>query len=100
MVPVLSSAHTVEDPSPAVNSWAPYSGWWPVMEVDQLKVMVEAPTEVILPYQISSSTPTDPENCTALVHVVTPPPEIDVSVDPVRRWAKTTKTSPMVCGDT
>ena len=42
--------------------------------------MVDDPVEVTLPYQISSSAPTDPANCTPLVQVVTPPPETDVRV--------------------
>ena len=61
--------------------------------------MVEEPVEVTWPYQISVSPPKDPENCFSLVQVLTPPPEIDVTVrlaDP--DWAKTSSTSPTVCG--
>ena len=90
----MSKLHTVEAPRPAVNSWAPYSAVWPVIEVDQVKVMVEDPVEVMVPYQSSSSAPTDPVNCTALCQVVTPPPDTAVSVVPEARWAKTTSTSP------
>ena len=100
--PVLSMAHTVDAPRPALNSWAPYSAMWPVMEPDHVKVMVEAPVVVTLPYQSSASAPTEPLNCTALVQVVTPPPETDVTVVPVAllTWAKTASTSPTVLGDT
>src|ERR1700688_2885101 len=71
------------------------------MEPDQVKVMVEAPVEVTLPNQISVSNPTVPANCTALVHVVTPPPEIDDTLGAaVPTWAKTASTSPTVWGDT
>ena len=73
------------------------------MEVpDHVKVMADAPAVVTLPYQISSSPPTDPANCTALVQVVTPPPETDDTVPTVAvpAWAKTTSTSPAVLGDT
>ena len=99
MVPVLSRAHTVDAPNPAVNSWTPYSSVWLATEVDQVKVTVEEPVEVTLPYQISSSAPTEPANCTPLVQVVTPPPDTAVRV-PAARWAKTTSTSPTFCGDT
>jgi len=60
---------------------------------------VLAPVEVTVPYQISTSLPSDPWNCDAFFHVVTPPPEID---DTERVWPMipTTITSPMVLGDT
>src|ERR1700688_4086884 len=71
------------------------------MEPDHVKVMVEDPVVVTLPNQISVSNPTDPANCTALVQVLTPPPEIDDTVTPVvPSWAKTANTSPAVWGVT
>jgi len=101
MVPVLSSDHTVVDPNPAVNSWAPYSWVWLVTEPDQVKVIVEDPVVVTLPYQISSSPPMDPSNCTALLQVLTPPPEIDDTVTVlVDVRAETSSTSPVVWGST
>ncbi len=100
-VPVLSVAHTVEAPSPALNSSTPYSATCPVMELDQLKLTVADPVVVTLPYQISSSAPTDPAKLRALVQVATPPPETDDTVKPAALvWAKTTSTSPAVLGDT
>src|ERR1700722_13414397 len=100
--PLLSRVQIVFDPNPAVNSWAPYSMVCPVMELDQVKVMVDAPVVVTVPNQSSSSSPAEPANCTPLVQVVTPPPEIDdtlgVVVDPAS--ANTTSTSPTVWGDT
>ena len=56
-VPVLSTPHAVADPSEELNSWAEYSAVWPVIEPDQVTVMVAAPAVVTLPYQISSSAP-------------------------------------------
>ena len=52
-VPALSRAHTVFDPSPELNSWAPYSALCPAMELDHVKVTVAEPVVVILPNQIS-----------------------------------------------
>src|SRR5580692_12634600 len=61
--------------------------------------MVLAPVEVTVPYQSSTSLPTDPWNCAAFFHVVTPPPDID---DTSRVWPMipTTITSPTVLGET
>src|SRR5580704_16933433 len=100
-VPVLSSAHTVPDPSPAVNSSAPYSTSWPAIEPDHVKVTVEEPVVVTVPYQISLSDEPLGARLTALCQVVTPPPDTDDKLmvdDPP--WAKTTSTSPAVLGDT
>ena len=100
-VPVLSRAHTVDAPRPALNSWAPYSLESDATELDQPKVMVEAPVVVTLPNQSSSSPPTDPSNCTALVQVLTPPPLTEVTVGPAALvLANTARTSPTVFGDT
>ncbi len=96
-VPDLSSAQVVVDPSPALYSWTPYSAVCEAMELDHVKVMVDAPVVVTLPNQISSSAASDPANCTPFVQVATPPPETDDTVgvvDPT--WAKTTSTSPAV----
>ena len=99
--PDLSSAHVAAGPSPASNSWAPYSAVWVVRALDHVNETVEAPVVVTGPYQISSSVVPDPENCTPSVHVVTPPPETDDTVGVVvLRAAKTTSTSPTVWGDT
>ena len=69
---------------------------------DHVKVTVDDPVEVTLPYQISSSGARDPANCTALVQVVTPPPDTDDRVPTAEEpaWAKTMSTSPAVCGET
>ena len=61
VVPDLSRAHIVRAPSPALNSWAPYSVVCPAIEPDQVKVMVEDPVVVTLPNQISVSTPPVPD---------------------------------------
>src|SRR5580692_9889625 len=61
--------------------------------------MVLAPVEVTVPYQSSTSLPTDPWNCPAFFHVVTPPPDID-DTDRVWPMIPTTITSPVVLGDT
>src|SRR6202158_4451268 len=97
-VPALSRAHTVPVPRPAVNSWALYSAFLVDRDDDQVKVMVEGPVEVTGPNQISVSDPEDPANWIALVHVVTPPPEIDVRVRALLTSAETIITSPAVLG--
>jgi hypothetical protein len=70
---------------------------WPEIELDHAKVRVEVPVVVTCPYQISSSAPIDPSNCSALVQEVTPPPDSDDKVTlVVPTWAKTSSTSPTV----
>jgi hypothetical protein len=98
IVPALSRAHVVPAPNPAVNSWAEYS-IVPDRFPDHLNVMVDAPVAVTVPYQSSTSFPTEPWNCDAFFHVVTPPPEMD-ETERVRPRIPTTITSPVVLGDT
>ena len=71
------------------------------MDPDQVTVMVEEPVVVTPPYHSSSSFPTEPSKATALVHVVTPPPETDDTCTVVRpSSALSTMRSPADDGST
>jgi hypothetical protein len=94
-----SLVHKVEDPRPAVNSWAASSISFELTDEEKLTVIDEVPVVLTVPSHNSRSCEALSWKETSLVQFVAPPPLTEVTVAVAEdTFTERTRASPWVLG--